>query len=141
MATQIVVTEARAVLTPPMIDAGKVLVRYMLERRTMGLTAAFWLYLEDRNRWRLHLAAPLVGEQGPHEAYTLILAALDALPGRQAYGLNAMELEDITAINDQSDVVRLLRTVYPNGVSVEVASARQIWIGGQYFEGVYIYLL
>ena len=141
MTTEIVVTEARAVLTPPMIDAAQALVCRMIDRQVMGLTAAFWLYLEDGNRWRLHLAAPLVGKKGPHAAYTLIFGAFNALPGRQAYGLNAMEFDDITAIDADDTLVRLLRTAYPGGVKAGVASARQVWLGEQYFEGVYIYLL
>lgn len=141
MATEIVVTEAQAVLTQPMAEEGEALVRHMRDREIMGLTAAFWLYMEEGNRWRLHLAAPLVGEKGPLVAYSLILDALNALPGRQDYGLNAIELGDITAIDEGDTLVRLLHTVYPHGVNTGVARARQAWIGGRHFAGIYIYLL
>ena len=141
MATQFVVTEPRAVLTRPMIDEGKALVRRLIERETLGLTAAFWLYLEDRNRWWLHLAAPLVGKEGPLAAYKLIYEEFQALTTRTKHGMYALEFTDITAIDAEDRLVRALRRIYPGGVHVGMARADQIVIDGRYFEGVLIYLL
>jgi len=139
VATEIVVIEARAALTREMIDAGRALVGWARER--IEIVAAFWLYLDDGNRWRLHLASPMVAEEGPIATYRALQAMLDLRPGRQPYGLNDLELDDVTVIEPQSELVRLWRTVYPNGVRAGAASAHGITIAGRHFEGAYFYLL
>lgn len=139
MVTEVVVTTARAVLTAPMIEGGRAAYLRICER--MPVVAAFWLYLDDRNRWRLHIASPLVGEQGPLAAYRQIQIAVEEAPGRQPYGLNALEVDDIAAIDAGDELVRLLRRAYPGGVRSGGARAYQITIAGHYFEDVYLYHL
>jgi len=139
--TNSLVIEPRAVLTPSMIAEGEALVRRMIERPASQLTAAFWLYLEERNRWRLHMAFPGVAEEGARAAYKLVYAQFQVIAGHPTYGFPAMEFTDIAAIDAEDRLVRALRKIYPGGVRVGMASARQIWLDDHYFEGVLIYLL
>jgi hypothetical protein len=47
--------------------------------RIMHVTAAFWLYLEEEDDWKLVIVSPDVAEKGPFNLYTNIAALLNEL--------------------------------------------------------------
>ena len=47
-----------------------------LESHRFPLTAAFWLYLDDIDEWRLFIVSPLVSERGPRLAHTQVTQSL-----------------------------------------------------------------
>jgi hypothetical protein len=139
MAAEVLLNQDRATLTPAMIAAGRDLVRRLRER--LPLVAAFWLYQEERGRWRLMLASPLVAERGSLETYRQVQAVLEGRPDRLSYGMNDLELDDITVIDPGNELVSLWRRVYPEGIRVGEARASGVSIAGRYFEGAFFYLL
>lgn len=139
MATETVVIRTQPALTQAMIDAGRELVRQARERIT--ITAAFWYYLEDRNRWRLHLASPLVSEKGSTATYGQLLIVLAEQPDRRPYGQNDLEMDDVTVVEPTSELVRLWRTVYPKGVQDGEVRNSGSGARGRYLDSAYFYLL
>ena len=139
MAAEALVTQDRATLTPALIAAGRSLVRRL--RESVPLAAAFWLYQEERGRWRLMLASPLVSQRGSLETYRQVQAVLEGRPERLPYGMNDLELDDITVIDPGNELVSLWRHIYPAGLASAEARSFGVAIGGRYFEGAYFYFL
>jgi hypothetical protein len=67
------------ILVKPGIEWGEQLLE-ALNGMNFPVTAAFWLYSEDVDDWRLVIVSPLVASDGPREAYTrLSMLAYDLL--------------------------------------------------------------
>ena len=45
--------------------------------KTLHVTAAFWLYVEEEDEWKLFIVSPDVATVGPNRIYTEIAALLD----------------------------------------------------------------
>jgi hypothetical protein len=61
----------RKVLVDAEIRSGERLLK-QLELANTPVTAAFWLYADDANEWRLVIVSPSVGEIGPRQLYALL---------------------------------------------------------------------
>ncbi len=84
------------------IAAGESLLKE-LDKRKVAVTAAFWFYEPEYERWRLVIAMPLCDKEGPIVAYDLLQKALDKLPKDRR-----LELTDINAENTKNTVVQAL---------------------------------
>jgi hypothetical protein len=47
--------------------------------KILQITAAFWVYLEEEDEWKLVIVTPDVSEEGPISLYTRIAALLNEL--------------------------------------------------------------
>ena len=96
----------KATLVSPDLEGGKKLVA-ALDGAGIDIRAAFWLYREESESWRLYLATPLVKTEGARIAYTEVLKELDSLE------VPTLKFWNISVI-DPADplVVRLKAAVY-----------------------------
>ncbi len=132
MDQEVVVKEA---LSGGMIDAGAALIR-QLDNDAWPVMGAFWYYLSDANRWRLFVASPKVGEEGPQDAYKQIHAALNRLGPSSAQ----LTLHDITAIDPSNPMVALFRMLVHTGQG-GIAGFRFSGnvVNGRVIEDAYVY--
>jgi len=84
-----------------------------------SVIAAFWLYFEEANEWRLVLVSPVVGEQGRRFAYQVIGKVLSDLQ-------IAIPLENISVLSKVNlrykQVLQAFRGA-PSGLTVAPAAA------------------
>lgn len=139
MAAEALVGRARGILTQAMVAAGRDLVTRVRDR--IQVTAAFWLYIEERGRWRLMIVTPMVAQKGTAWTYQQVQIALEDRAERRPYGMNDLELDDVTVIDPSNELIRLWRSVYPEGIRASETRATGISIAGHYFEDAYFYLL
>ena len=130
MVTEIVVKEA---LSSEMISAGADLTR-RLDEANFIVTASFWFYISDANAWRLMIANPSVGLDGPRKAYKQIQSVISRMPDDQP----KIELKDITVIDSKKPLISTLRRITRvEGISGIRFSGNVI--DGTFIEDVYIY--
>ncbi len=127
MAEELVVKDA---LSDRMIDEGSQLIR-RLDAAKVKVTAAFWTYLSDANRWRLMIAMPMVRLQGTKKAYLTIDQFIPAA--------GDLQLDDITVVEDKHRSVLALRKGLHRGEDISGTRLVRTTLGGQYFEDLYIY--
>lgn len=139
MAAEVWLSQDYPMLSPAMIAAGRTLAGRVREH--IAVIAAFWLYMDDRGRWRLMIATPSVGKNGKVATYRQIQIALEEHPGRRPYGMNDLELDDVTVVDENDELVHLWRMVYPDGVRTGEARTSGVSIAGHYFTGAYFYWL
>jgi hypothetical protein len=129
-------TLVKELLTDQLIAAGAELTR-KLERSTWPVVASLWLYDSEINEWRLVIASPRVGSDGPLAAYREVSAALQA-GGESVLPLS---LEDISVVSAEDSRVRALAFAYPSGVDIEGHRIFRGAINGHYIDDAYIYRL
>jgi len=86
MAKDILVTE---VLSKNMINSGAELIR-RLDESNSEVKTALWLFSPEDKSWKLVIASPLVGKNGPREFYKKIIDSNE----------EASESDYIVSIND-----------------------------------------
>lgn len=123
------------VLVNQKIEEGANLIR-ALDSRHYPVSAAFWLFDPDDNRWKLVIASPNYDTNGPRSVYRVIQKYVSAVSE------DDLALTDITVTSPKNQIVRLLRPVLrtaPDAIS-------GIWfkrntINNTYIEAAYIYRL
>lgn len=110
-------------LTEEMIQAGRELVK-LLDKASVPVKAALWLYDAESNRWRFIVGSSKVRTEGPRWLYRKILALLKNAPP----GSGPLTFEDVQVVEPReapisfmkkavripkkSEGVRLLRNAY-----------------------------
>ncbi len=69
----------KRVLVEPEIREGDRLLQALDDAR-FPITAAFWLYSDDADEWRLVIVSPTVSNPGPRQAYALVDLTLNSFP-------------------------------------------------------------
>ena len=106
-----------------------------LDEAGINVRVALWIYLPEPDEWRLMIALPLVDQEGPKKAYTLIrleLAKLDPAP--------EISLWNISAVGLGHHIIQALQTEareYPDMMDGKWF-ARTV-IDGVFIEAAYIY--
>ena len=116
------------------IEGGERLLE-ALDKIDLNVCAALWSYSSDSDKWRLMIASPLVDQEGPRAAYTVIQSELAELIPPPA-----ISLEDISAVGLEQRLIQALRTAareYPGMVSKRWF--KQTVINGVFIEAAYIY--
>lgn len=83
-------------LTQEMIDAGKELIKE-LDRTGLNVTTSLWLYLTDLNTYRLIVASPQVGKDGPLKVIKKIQTVLSKMAKKST---KYIPLEHISVVED-----------------------------------------
>lgn len=118
------------------MEEGRKLLEALTE--TMEIKAAFWLYFEEADEWRLVLAVPEVTKVGPRKVYERISEVLTAHPE-----ISGIRLADIAALSPTDPIVRpvidgLAGKIPPDGTLI-----RKSLVGGPqtsvYLEEAYVY--
>jgi hypothetical protein len=123
MAFHVVVTNN---LTDDMKEAGKNVLS-ALDRAGMNVTACFWSYISQSERWRLIIVSPDVDAYGPLRTYEVVRDALVTV----GKGVN---LEDISVISPSNNMVKLLKKAIRTGVG----AMSEIRFTGNIVDGVLI---
>lgn len=104
-----------------------------LDDAGVDITAAFWFYQTDKERWRLLLAMPIVATKGPRAGYERILEVLSAHPEIQ------LDLTDITVLSPSDRLPQLLKTAVRTDSTIAGIALSHDVINGTYIEDAYIY--
>lgn len=124
------------VMTNDLITLGKQFLQRLETVHKIPITAAFWYYSSEPERWRLVIVTPLVATEGLKKVYLKLLDILDA-DKQNGYTLPW----DCLSLTDENDLyVSLLRTLpYSDQILEERLSG--VSINGHYVEDAYIYSL
>jgi hypothetical protein len=121
-------------LTDGMIDAGAAVVR-KLDEMGLPVTAAFWYFMPETNAWRLMIASPEVGTQGPRVVYEQVLTALEELGPAAAQAPFAQ----VSVLEPRAEIVRLLRAATPTGPGVSRIRFARNAVNGHFVDDALIY--
>jgi hypothetical protein len=80
-----------------------------LDSENMEVVAAFWLYNEETETWRLVLATSLNDTVGPIAVYKKILSLLNTIPESEREDLR---LSDISVVSPESNLMDWMRHLY-----------------------------
>ena len=130
-------TLVKEVLTGHMIEVGAELIR-RLDHTSWPVVASLWLYESEINEWRLLIASPTVGSEGPLAAYRDINAALSNSGGERSLHL---ALENISVVSPEDPRIRALASAYQTGSGIEGRRVFRGAINGHYIDEAYIYRL
>jgi len=115
-----------AILVGPDIEAGKQLVR-ALDASGLDVRAAFWLYREEGEEWRLYIAMPGVKEHDPREGYSKVLNVL------KQNKISSIDLSEISVIDPTDRLATVLSLAFQTGPT----DIKDIKVVGSAFNGVY----
>jgi len=102
----------KTILVEPEISDGRRVVD-KLRRQNFPITAAFWFYFEEAERWRLVIISPDVQTRGPRDAYRKLVYALAAL--RQSGNPVQLTTEKIHLLGEESLIFKQVKDeVYRN---------------------------
>ena len=131
MAKDILVMDA---LSDQMIEAGAKLIE-RLDADNSEVKSAFWFFSPEDNKWKLIIASPLVGSDGPKKFYKRVIEA-----NRNA---NAEEvivsLHDIEVVNTNRQIVQLMKSAVKTGDGISGIRFSRNTINGVFIEDAYIY--
>ena len=121
------------------IEGGERLLK-ALDKADLDIRAALWFYFSDSDKWRLIIAFPLVDQEGPRKAYTLIQSELAKLvpPSR-------ISLEDISAVGLKHHIIQALWAMvreHPDPAIISTISKKwftRTVMNGVFIEAAYIY--
>ena len=121
-----------AILVGPDIEAGKQLVR-ALDASGLDVRAAFWLYLEEAEEWRLYIAMPHVKEQDPREAYSRVLKVLNENK------ISSIRLSQVSVIDPTDGLVTVLSLAFNTGPGITDMNVVGNAVNGVYVRAAHIY--
>lgn len=110
------------------IDGGKRILRE-LDKIDLNISAAFWLYIVEIDKWRLMFATKLLEKFGPIKIYDQILSVLGKLdpPTR-------VLLKDISVISVEDEIVQALRFA----IRTEPYTISEIWLSKVVINNIFI---
>ena len=98
-------TVVKEILTQEMIQAGAELT-CQLDKAHLEVRASLWLYMPDKNLWRLIVASPAVRQDGPKKVYQQIQTILFKMSDMTW----KIPLHDISVVEDDDPLIASLRT-------------------------------
>ena len=131
MAEETVVKEA---LTQEMIQIGAELTR-RLDEAHLEVRASLWLYMPDKNLWRLIVASPAVRQDGPKKVYQQIQTILSKMSDRTW----TLPLHDISVVDDGDPLIASLRTSMGTKDGIARRRFSRDTVNGHFIEDAYIY--
>jgi hypothetical protein len=121
-----------ATLIEPVVEDGKRLIK-ALDISGLGVKAAFWLYLEESEEWRLYIATPLVKEYGPREVYSRVLKVL------KESKISSIDLSEISVIDTADGLVTVLSLAFNTGPGITDIKFAGNTVNGVYVRAAHIY--
>jgi len=104
-----------------------------LDKTQLPVKAAFWLFHEESEDWRLYIATPLVGRKGPRAAYAMVVQELENLD------IRSIAPSNVSVIDVTDGLVRLLSVPIRTGDDISRSSFARNTINGVYVPAAYIY--
>jgi len=132
MAKDILVTE---VLSENMKKSGAELIR-RLDNSNSDVKTALWLYFPEERNWKLIIASPLVGENGPKAFYKRIIDSNNEV-NEEEY---VVSINDIGVANIDHPIIQLMKFAIVTGEN-DVSDIRfsRNTINGTFIEDSLIY--
>ncbi len=131
MAKDILVMDA---LSDQMIEAGAKLIE-RLDADNSEVKGAFWFFSPEDNKWKLIIASPLVGSEGPKKFYKRVIAANQSADAEEVI----VSLNDIEAVNTHRQIVQLMKSAVKTGDGLSGIRFSRNTINGVFIEDAYIY--
>lgn len=129
MAEDTLVKEA---LTEEMKTAGAELTR-KLDEAKWPVSASFWYFEPDENRWKLIVASPRLETDGPRRSYEAISNAVGTL--REHFD----GLGFIAVVAPGNPVVRTLALAVSTGPAIAGIRFSKRMVDGHYIDDAYVY--
>src|SRR5262245_25660550 len=98
-------TVVKEMLTQEMVQAGAELT-CRLDEAHLEVRASLWLYMTDKNLWRLMVASPAVRQDGPKKVYQQIQTILSKMSDKTW----KIPLHDISVVEDSDPLIASLCT-------------------------------
>ena len=137
MAKEILVSQY---LTDEMIGAGRALVEEV-KKSKLQVVAAFWLYFEEAERWRLVLVSKRFNKEGPLTLYGELGKLIYDRDRQEVFGIR---LENTTFMDANDRLVRALASangLTERGNGLEGKRLPHSTFNGEYVEDIYIYFV
>ena len=123
-------------LTNEMIEAGQTLVN-RVRRSELQVVAAFWLYFEEAEEWRLVLASSRLNKDGPLALYNELSELIHA-DTELKYRIR---LVNTTFVSSDAKLVRALATVNERLGTLAGKRFTRTYFNGEYVEDIYVYFV
>jgi hypothetical protein len=120
---------------PEVIEEGRRLIRALHESQ-VDVTAAFWVFLSDLERWRLVIASKLYDREGPIKAYSHLGSIYDQINPRLR-----IRITDLEFAGSEDRRVKVLEKRFVFQREKTDAIIEHANLDGEYFEAVYLYQL
>jgi hypothetical protein len=127
-------TVVKEMLTQEMVQAGAELTR-LLDKAHLEVRASLWLYLPDKNLWRLIVASPAVRQDGPKKVYQHIQTILSKMSDKSW----KIPLHDISVVEESDPLIASLRTSLGTKDGIAGRRFSRDTINGHFIEDAYIY--
>lgn len=131
MAKDVLVTET---FSDQMIKAGAKLIE-RLDAEKSEVKSAFWLFFAEEKTWKLIIASPLVGSEGPRNFYKRVIS----VNKKADVDEGVISLNDIGVANIDFQIVQLLKSAIGTGDSISGIRFSRNTINGVFIEDSYIY--
>ncbi len=110
------------------IDGGKRLLQ-KLDKLELEISAAFWLYIVELDKWRLIFATKLLEKLGPIKIYDQILSVLDNLDPP-----TTILLKDISIVSPENEIVQAIKFA----IHTELYTISEIWLSKVVINNIFI---
>jgi hypothetical protein len=127
-------TVVKEMLTQEMVQAGAELTR-RLDEAHLEVRASLWLYMPDKNLWRLIVASPAVRHDGPKKVYQQIQTILSKMSDKTW----KIPLHDISVVEDSDPLIASLCTSIGTKDGISGRRFSRDTINGHFIEDAYIY--
>ena len=120
-------------LTDEKIKAGKELLQ-ACDTSKVTIEAAFWLYFQDQESWKLMLSVKDINKEGPKSIYNKLQKLLKKNNLKEQ-----LSLSEIALAKHKSPILDLLRSVIKTGPGISGIRFTENVINGQLIPDAYIY--
>ncbi len=127
-------TVVKEMLKQEMVQAGSGLTR-RLDEAHLEVCASLWLYLPEKNLWRLIVASSAVRQDGPKKVYQHIQTILSKMPDKPW----KIPLHDISVVEESDPLIASLRTSMDTKDEMSGRRFSRDTINGHFIEDAYIY--
>ncbi len=131
MAKDILVMDS---LSDQMTEAGARLIE-RLDADNAEVRSAFWFFSPEEKKWKLIIASPLVGSEGPKKFYKRVSGANENANAGEV----VVSLHDIEVVNTNHQIVQIMKTAIKTGGGISGIRFSRNTINGVFVEDAYIY--
>lgn len=119
------------------LEEGRVLLE-RLDRERFGVSAAYWYYESEPDRWSLVIATPRVAAKGLLASYRLLIKSMRKLAA-ESEGTFTLDSARVMLIREDDELLKALRRALPTGRKAAGIRLSGSGIGGRLIDAAYIY--
>jgi hypothetical protein len=103
------------VVTDNRFDQGWELI-VALDVAGVPVKAAFWAQVGESGEWRLYIVSPIVDEEGPLQAYSMVQSVLPKLKPTIGPSIHKLGLLDISVVGLESRLFKDMKSRVPGAI-------------------------